>query len=290
MSDASAPGSLPDAVLLNGEAVAPAQAGVSVIDRGLHFGDGLFETIACRNGPQLLQLHRERLLEGCARLCLRFEAWDVLAAEIRALAAQARTALIKVILTRGAATARGYGPSGQERASRIVLRYQWPAEDPSWARDGVAVRLARMRLGENRQLAGIKHLNRLELVLARAEWSDPKIAEALLFSRSGALISGTMSNVFLVHANRLLTPRMDRCGVAGVMRRALMEVAVGAGTALEERTLGPDELKAADEVFLTNARIGIWPVRAIGARAYAPGPLTRRLRSLLATRLERGDA
>ena len=114
------------------------------------------------------------------------------------LAGESPRSIIKVLLTRGAALARGYAPSGAEPPTRVTLRYAWPEEDASLAHEGVRVRVARTRLGENPALAGIKHCNRLEQVLARAEWTDPTIAEALLYSSSGALISGTMSNVFLV--------------------------------------------------------------------------------------------
>ena len=102
----------------------------------------------------------------------------------------------------------------------MLLRY--PPGRSARRREGVRVRLGELRLGENPALAGLKHLNRLEQVLARLEWSDPGIAEALLFSSSGALVSGSMSNVFLVHGGRLATPRLDRCGVAGVMREVVL--------------------------------------------------------------------
>jgi 4-amino-4-deoxychorismate lyase len=122
-------------------------------------------------------------------------------------------------------------------------------------------------------------------VLVRAEWTDPGITEALMFSSSGALVSGTMSNVFVVRGSRLLTPCIDRCGVAGVMRGLVLEVAAAAGVSAEERRLDAADLAAAEELFLTNALSGIRPVRELDGTGLAVGPVTRRLQARLETRL-----
>jgi 4-amino-4-deoxychorismate lyase len=255
---------------------------VTVLDRGLQYGDGLFETMACQNGRvRFLALHLERLRQGCARLGVRALGVQPLTREIEAFAPRGADATLKLILTRGAALARGYAVQGPEEPTRILMRYALPAPDAA-AEAGVRVRLAQLRLGENPALAGIKHLNRLEPVLARREWSDPDIAEALLFSSSGLLISGTMSNVFLVRDGALATPRVDRCGVAGVMRAAVARVAAGAGISLEEGALTLADLNAAQEIFLTNALVAIRPVRELAGRPLTVGPVTRRLQEALA--------
>jgi len=260
---------------------------VSPHDRALHFGDGLFETIACCKGrPRFLTLHLDRLRDGCERLSLQQVDLAALATEVRALARDVERAIVKVILTRGTALARGYGVTGSEKATRITFRYGWPSETQTESQDGVRIRTAQLRLGENPALAGLKHCNRLEQVLARAEWTDPAIAEALLYSSSGRLVSGTMSNVFTVKGSQLRTPRLDVCGVAGVMRRVVLRAARQAGMAVEEGVLGAEDLSGAEELFLTNARIGIWPVRELDGRPLQPGPVTRRLQSLLAPLLE----
>jgi 4-amino-4-deoxychorismate lyase len=272
-------GTAPDALRVNG-----ASGGVvSPLERGLHYGDGLFETIACLNGrPRFLSLHLARLALGCERLGLAFHETEQLRAEIAGLAAQTGRVIVKVLVTRGPAVARGYGTSGAERPTRIVLRYRWAEEDPRLGEQGVAVRTAALRLAESPALAGLKHLNRLEQVLARREWTDPAIAEALMFSVSGRLISGTMSNVFLVQDRRLRTPRLDRCGVAGIMRQVVMREATRAGIAVEEAALDVAQLARARELFLTNALIGVRPVRALDGRPCEPGPITRELQQRLA--------
>jgi 4-amino-4-deoxychorismate lyase len=281
----SRPGSGPlECVLLNGTLAQQ----VSPYDRGLHFGDGLFETIACRRGrPRFLTLHLERLASGCERLGIETGSLPDIQTEVRALASEVdAAAIIKVILTRGTAVARGYQASGREKATRITFRYAWPAETATESQVGVRVRTGQLRLGENPALAGLKSCNRLEQVLARAEWTDPGIAESLLFSSSGRLISGTMSNVFVVEGSRLRTPSLDLCGVAGVMRRVVLREAQRAGIPVQEDVLGVADLAMADELFLTNARMGVWPVRELDGRVREPGPVTRRVQQILAPLLE----
>ena len=268
----------PVQVLIDGE---PAR-GIDALDRGLHYGDGLFETIACRGGhARFLELHLQRLAEGCQRLGIHYSDRGGLTTRIRALAATLPDCIIKLIVTRGSATARGYGAHGDEQARTLLLQYPWGVQDPAPWEHGVAVRIARGRLGENPALAGIKHLNRLEQVLIRAEWTDAAIQEALVFSSSGWLVSGTMSNVFLVRDGRIMTPAITAAGVRGVMRRVVMRAAQRGGVPVTEATVDAATLASAEEIFLTNARIGIWPVRSLDGRSIAVGPLTRQLQQWL---------
>jgi 4-amino-4-deoxychorismate lyase len=265
-------------------------AALSPLERGLHYGDGLFETIACVGGkPRFLSLHLERLARGARWLGIALPGVVELRREILALAAPADRVIVKVLLTRGPAVARGYGLTGRERATRITLRYPWEPEEPRLAAEGVRVRTAALRLAENPPLAGIKHLNRLEQVLARQEWSDPQISEALLFSSGGTLVSGVMSNVFLVDGRKLRTPLLDRCGVAGIMRHVVMREAARAGIPTEEAALGSEDLARAQELFLTNALIGLRPVGTLDGRACLLGPVTRELQQRLTPLLGRGD-
>jgi 4-amino-4-deoxychorismate lyase len=256
-------------------------------DRALHYGDGLFETIACVHGaPRFLERHLHRLALGCRRLAITCPEAARLTQEVRALARTAERSVVKLIVTRGSARARGYRPGGEEPARRVLLRYPWPADDPAAARAGVRVRTAAMRLGENAALAGIKHLNRLEQVLAAAALGDA--AEALLYSSSGALISGIMSNVFLVHGARLLTPQLDVCGVSGIMRELVLEAAAAAGIAVDIRRLEAPDLAGVREMFLTNALTGIRPVGRLDEQVFEIGALTRQLQARLEPQLAAG--
>jgi len=275
--------SAPEVILANGR---PTQ-GISPLDRGLHFGDGLFETIACRRGrPRFLALHLDRLIQGCERLRIAPGDVDTIRGEVTELAHRTDAAIVKLIVTRGESLARGYAATGSERPMRIALRYPWPIEETGSWRAGVRAGVAAMRLGENPALAGLKHLNRLEQVLAQTERDIRQVRELLLFSSSGRLVCGTMSNVFLVKESKLQTPRLDLCGVAGVMRRVVLREARRAGIRIEERELTAQDLEQAEEVFLTNARIGIWPVNALESRELAVGPVTQSLQSAIEPMLE----
>ncbi len=258
-----------------------------VDDRGLAYGDGLFETVRVRAGRvALVDGHLQRLVRGAEMLRLPLDV-EALLAETRAFLAEQVAAgrpdfTLKILLTRGSA-GRGYQPLPEAVPRRLLLAFPsrvWPAE---YSRDGIALHECRTRLGLNPALAGIKHLNRLEQVLARAEWDDPRYAEGLLLDIDGRVIEGTMSNLFLVHDGVLVTPRLHRCGVAGVMRSFLLARALTLGIAVAERDVAREELDGADELFVCNSNVGIWPVRELGSRRYTPGELTRRLQGEVAT-------
>ncbi len=251
---------------------------LDALDRGLHYGDGLFETLRIRAGrPRLWSAHVARLAHGCERLGLPLPAEALLRDEADQLCGGMADGVLKIVLTRGPG-GRGYRPPHDVAPTRLLAVFPAPVHAPEYATQGVAVRLCDTRLGHSPALAGLKHLNRLEQVLARAEWDDPDIAEGLMQDIEGNIIEGTMSNLFVVQGERLRTPALSRCGVAGVMRAQVMAAAAAQGIAVEEGRLGLKELAAADELFLTNSVIGLWPVRRFEGNDYAaPGPLTARL-------------
>ncbi|EIK93416.1 4-amino-4-deoxychorismate lyase [Pseudomonas sp. M47T1] len=247
--------------------------------RGLAYGDGLFETIAVRAGrPLLLERHLQRLVEGSKRLAIDLDA-ELIHNELLAGAAQLGEGVLKLIVTRGDSR-RGYAADLQAPPRRL-LRGNPPAAYPvAHAEQGVSLFECQTRLAEQPLLAGLKHLNRLEQVLARAEWSDPGHCEGLMRDVSGRLIEGVFSNLFLVHKGQLLTADLSRCGVAGVMRAELLAQAARLGIAVQVRDLWLDDLHQADEVFVCNSVYGIWPVRAFTSLNWPPGPLTRKLQSI----------
>ena len=229
-------------------------------DRGLQYGDGLFETMLVRRGCiRLLELHLERLSEGCRRLALAAPAAGI-EREVVLRARQCTDGVLKLILTRGRG-ARGYRPTGDARCTRVLSLYPLPS-GPAGAR---TVRLCRTRLGINPDLAGLKTLNRLESVMARAEWRDERIWEGLMRDVEGSIVCGTMSNVFLRRGSTLMTPALDRCGVAGIMRRWVLEQAADLHLAVWQGRLPIEAFRDAEEVFMTNAVQGIVPVRLIQA-------------------------
>jgi len=261
---------------------------LSTLDRGLLYGDGLFETIAVHNRtPRRWSRHLARLQRGCARLGIAQPDAGLLETEAAALCRDAQRAVLKLIITRGTG-GRGYRPDPAAAPTRILQLHPYPSWPADCALTGVRTRLCELRMGYNPALAGIKHLNRLEQVLARAEWDDPAVSEGLLQDQHGYLIEGTMSNVFLVRDNTLLTPGLTRCGVAGVTRGLILELAQQAGIETSVRNIAIGELTGMDEVFLCNSLIGIWPVNAIGDRQYPVGKLTQQLRAFLTDDMDKG--
>jgi len=264
-------------ILINGQ---PGD-GISSLDRGLLYGDGVFETIAVEHGrPRFWLRHLARLVAGCERLGISQPEGNLLLEESLALIAGVECGVLKIIVTRGQG-GRGYRPAADTLPTRIMQLHPWPDYPETCRGSGVRVRLCRQRLGHNPALAGIKHLNRLEQVLARGEWDDPDIPEGLLLDEDEHPVAGTMSNLFIVRDRVLITPELVRCGVAGILRTVVMEVAASVPMPLQVRTLELDDLWGADEVFLTNSLIGIWPVIAIGDHTYCKGTLTYRLQGLL---------
>lgn len=249
-------------------------AGVDPADRGLAYGDGVFETMACRGGRiRRLEYHLDRVIHGCARLAIPAPDRAGLRAEIESACPAAEPAVVKLIVTRGSG-ARGYAVPEPAVPRRIVSISPWPDPPRSLYTRGVSVRTCALRLGENPQLAGIKHLSRLEQVLARMELIGTGAHEGLLRSTSGALVSGTSSNVFAVDGGRLLTPRLERCGVHGVMRRIVLERAGEVGLQGLETEMTADALPGCDELFVTNAVLGIRPVAELDGHAFAVGAKT----------------
>lgn len=250
-----------------------AQSCVPAGDRGLSYGDGLFETIRFRGADApLWPRHMQRLHESCTRLRLPSPDPAVLQDEARAVVAGLPQSVVRITLTRGSG-ARGYAPPPAPKPTRIVAGFELPLLIGDDYRHGIRVRLCQLRLAEQPLLAGMKHLNRLEQVLARAEWSDPAIAEGLLCDRHERVIGATMANLFAVIGGVLVTPVLDRCGIAGVARAEILSVQPAA----QVRELKLDELAGASELFLSSSVRGILPVRELEDRHYAVGPVTRAL-------------
>ena len=249
---------------------------VSADDRGLLYGDGLFETMAATDGRvRHLDLHLARLEEGCRRLGMPMPSQGLITEECRRVLEGIGNATVKLIITRGSGP-RGYRPPSEPTITRIVM-----AMAPRPRGDTVpplVVRLCQTRLAQSPLLAGLKHLNRLEQVMACAEWDDPEIGEGLMLSMDGRLVSATAANVFLVLAGRLVTPDIRDCGVSGVMRQVVLAAARELGAPAEVEDLRPESLDVAEEVFVTNAVIGIRPVgELMGVRQWPVGEVTRAL-------------
>ena len=261
-------------VLVNGQPVSL----VSAHDRGLQYGDGLFETMRCEQGRvRWFDRHLARLRRGCERLGIEPPAGDVLRAEAESLVEAMPRALVKIIVTRGEATARGYRPSGDERPTRIVSVYPWPSAVTA----GFRVGLSAVPLGANALLAGLKHLNRLEQVLAQRAAAGAGVHEVLMCSTDGAVVCGSMSNVFVRQGDGLLTPPLEKCGVAGVMRSLVMALAPRCGLTVRVAPVAVAQLAETPAMFVTNVRLGVQPVHWYEGRRLEVDERGARLQELI---------
>lgn len=262
------------------------QQSVSVFDRGLAFGDGLFETIRINQGAApLLELHIARLLYGAAKLGIAVSQAQLLA-DIHIALAQSRQQpdsvwRLKYLLTRGDSDS-GYTPSPRSQPTRIMHLLPYDAGlTRLMQQQGIKTCTCHWRLSQQPALAGLKHLNRLDQVKARQELVDSDCFEGLMRDQTGNYVEGTMSNLFAVAQDgELITASLDNAGVAGVMRKLVMETLA---PALNKTCYEADIHRMTDfrEVFITNAMIGIVPVIAVDKTVFDIGPLTRQLQQQL---------
>lgn len=245
------------------------------MDRGLAYGDGVFRTLRVRSGAPLHWRRQYAKLAGdCAALGICCPDEAVLEPEVRAVIRDAADCALKIIITRGSG-ARGYRYAEDTEPTRVVLSAPRPVYPGGYATSGVKVRRCALRLSHQPALAGVKHLNRLENVIARAEWTDADIAEGILCDREDHVVGGTMTNLFMARGGTLETPKLERCGVAGVTRDRVIEGALRQGIPCRVENLSWMEMLSADELFLVNSLAGVWPVRELAERKWLPGPLTR---------------
>ena len=236
--------------------------GIDPGDRGLAYGDGLFETLLVHQGkPVWWEAHARRLARGCETLRIDLPDPSHLRAQAEAIAAGCERGVLKLILTRGSGE-RGYALPA---APQPLLAIGLSDAPPPAPREGLVLRWCDTTLAIQPRLAGIKHLNRLEQVLARAEWSDPAIHEGLQCDTAGRVVGATSANLFVLRAGRWLTPPVADCGIAGVCRGWLLEHVPGAGEAVLARA----DVESADALVLCNAVRDILPVAALGTRHWA---------------------
>ncbi len=256
---------------------------ISIRDRGLLYGDGVFRTLRAFHGKaQHWTLHYQKLQHDCAALGITCLDSALLTTELDHLLTQYPDGAVKLIVTRGLVMnglgVRGYAPPAQATPTHIWDISPLPDYPVDRATIGIKARLCQLRLSQQPRLAGVKHLNRLENVLAAAESNDADIAEELLMDAEGNVIEGIRSNLFLVSRGKLVTPDLSRCGVAGVQRDRVIAWAAQHNMALEVRDVGLDEVLHADELFVVNSIIGMWPIRELEQRYWSDFPIATQIR------------
>ena len=256
-------------------------ASIDVADRGLAYGDGVFETLAVVDGePCLLTEHLQRLERGCRRLGLSLPQPGDWQTDLERIDLP-RHGVLRLSMTRGVG-GEGYAPPGSPRCTRITRVLPAPERPDDWWRTGIDVRWCETRLALQPALAGIKHLNRLEQVLARAEWNDPAIAEGLMRSTSGHVIEATSSNILLDAGDRLLVPDTRECGVDGIMQQWLVDCAQSSGVNVERASLTAEALMGSHGIMLSNSLVGLWSVRRINRTPVPRSPRAHWLQGRIA--------
>lgn len=259
-----------DRVLING---LPLRT-IDVLDRGLSYGDGLFETLFVRDShPQLWDYHLQRLQQGCERLSLLMPSPEQLLQDVKAVCDGLEQAVVKLTLTRGVGP-RGYRIPESAEITRIVMASPFTSERHD---DGVRLRWCNTRFGRNPAIAGLKHLNRLENVIARSEWRDTTIHEGLVRDSEGEVVGGTQSNLFIIKENTLLTPDLTNTGIAGTRRRWVMETARTLNMACQVQSLSPMDVESADALFVCNTVMGLAAVEWLEEKHYDGHPLLETL-------------
>lgn len=241
---------------------------VPVDDRGLAYGDGVWETIAVKDGvPLLLEEHLARLSWGAQVLNLQGLDLSTLKQQLVEYCQQTERGVLKLIVTRGSGQ-RGYNPAGLKQPNIILQINAAPHYPSTYYDQGIVLGLCQTRLAYQPLLAGFKHLNRLEQVLARAEFTT-HWQEGLVLDYANHVIEGTMSNIFIyTQDHRLMTPDLSGSGIAGIMRGQVLKAAEQLGIVCHIQPLLLQDVLSARSVFMTNSLIGLWPVREFNQQHY----------------------
>lgn len=263
-----------DIVIVNGQ---PAEQ-LSVYDRGLAYGDGLFETVLCRNGKLLLWgRHLQRLASSLAKLQIQPYDTAQLLPTIEPYLDKAAEKVIKIIVTRGEGQ-RGYACPEPMHANTLIFISDLQQTNPGFNERGVKACICETRLGYQPKLAGLKHLNRLEQILAQMELANTEFQEGLMLGQQGEVVEAIRHNLFLVKNGELFTPELSNCGVAGIMRTFIIEIARKLGLSVQIGIISVKQLMQANEIFLSNSINGIWPICELNGTRFATGKVTCLLR------------
>lgn len=252
---------------------------VSVSDRSFQYGDGCFSTLLIRQGEIVHWAYHQQRIEQCLSLLgISCPDWRLIQKWIgTALENQTATLSgLKIHISRGIG-GRGYSVAGMSSPNVTISRFAFPAHYATWQQQGLELGLCRLRLGLNPLLAGHKHNNRIEQVLLKRELESYGYVDGVVLDLNDNVIETTMANLFWFKGGVLHTPKLDQAGVAGVMRRVVLEQAQVMGTTVEVGCYKLNDLMSADAVFMTNSLLGMAAINAVDGMAIASNDLTSEL-------------
>lgn len=258
---------------------------ISPFDRGFSYGDGVFRTLKVINGmPQHWPQHYQKLVADCAVIGIVCPSAELLIDDMRQLFGPDESAVAKITITRGEGE-RGYKPPAVTMPTRLVVKSDLPQYPADYFTKGVHVQRCNTVLPAQPRLAGIKHLNRLENVMARMEWQSEAIFDGLMLNVEGDVIEGTMSNIFARFGDTLMTPDLTQCGVAGITRQQIIGLARPLNLTIEVSNLPLSRLLSADEVVVCNSLFTALQVTTLSdvAKSYVwqPQALATNIRNLI---------
>ena len=261
---------------------------ISPLDRGFSYGDGVFRTLVMREGlPENWPQHYQKLVADCSAIGIVCPSPELLMNDLQQLFllddfSENQVAVAKIIITRGEGN-RGYAPPAITAPMRVVLKSPMPQYPETRFVDGVNLIVCETRLALQPRLAGIKHLNRLENVLARMEWHSPDITDGIFLDINDNVIECTAANIFARFGDTLITPSLTQCGVAGVTRQRIIELAYTLDLKVKVEAMTLQQLLTADEVIICNSLYGAWQVKSIQARQCPKQALAANIRKALTT-------
>jgi len=257
-------------VLINGAR----QSKISIFNRNVHFGDGLFETCVVENKKILFWTnHFARLNRGCEQLIIGKVDESVWLSDVKKALSLCSYdhCVVKLILSRGESL-RGYGFKDDIKPVRAVIVSELQKTTPN---KSFCLEYCQSGYDSNPKLAGIKHCNRLEQVLARA---GLKSDEGIMLDENHNVISVTQGNIYAILSNKLITPKLDKCGVEGTRRAVILDLTKHLGINVKVEVLSVEKLGQADEVFISNSIIGIQSISQIGDIGLGESPITKKIK------------
>lgn len=258
---------------------------ISPLDRGFAYGDGIFRTFVMHDSqPEYWPLHYQKLVADCAAINIVCPSAELLMSDLQQLFLPDELAVAKIIITRGEGS-RGYTPPAITAPTRVVVKSLMPEYPAERFSVGVHLTVCATRLAPQAKLAGIKHLNRLENVLARMEWGSDYIAsgiaDGIMLDMQGNVIECTAANIFARFGDTLITPSLNLCGVAGVTRQRIMSIAHALSLKVSEETFDLKKLLSADEAIICNSLYGAWQVHKVENKTLRVYGLAASIRAML---------
>ena len=263
---------------------------ISPFDRGFAYGDGVFRTMKMVDGlPENWPLHYQKLVADCAAINIVCPSAELLMSDLQQLFSpiglpEDLLAIAKIIITRGEGS-RGYTPPAITAPMRVVTKSAMPQYSEIRFSEGVSLTVCETRLASQAKLAGIKHLNRLENVLARMEWTDAHmtngIADGIMLDSADHVIECTSANIFARFGDTLMTPSLHQCGVAGITRQRIIDLAYTLSLKAKIEVIDLPTLLSADEVIICNSLYSAWQVKSIQEKTIKTGTLAANIRAAL---------